>query len=173
MNNNLNYYKNILINIPKLIHLESKYLEEGDNIPIKYTKVKDGGKNIMLPLKWTIIPDINQYSLFCIDLHKVAQKFVHLYVPKIVIDKNGDFNMKKTFCGKNSFGTSGWGGPKPPLNTTKHKYVFYILALNNNVIIPNDERNKCRDLEDFIINVCGGIKNINCYGCTYYYYIST
>ncbi len=169
-NQNPNIYKNILENIPKLtsLHLRSKVLQNNGFIPLEYTKY---GGNVMFPLNWSHIndPNIASYALICVDLHKVANQWVHLYIPKIGILKSSfnhqnlqKLNVSESIIGMNSFKERGYGGPRPPKGSGKHKYVFYLFALNNKVNISENEKYECKNVAQFI----NMVKNENIIGYT-------
>ncbi len=181
-NKNPNIYKNLLENIPKLksLNLQSSVLKNNGFIPIEYTKY---GMNQMIPLSWSNInnPNIDSYALICVDLHPIANQWVHLYIPKIVLSKSS-FNYKnlnpnfktlnapESIIGMNSFEERGYGGPRPPKGTGKHKYVFYLFALNNKIIIKQNEENECKNVTQFVNMV--GSKNIIGYTTLSGYYES-
>ena len=144
-------HKNIKT-FPKL-HLSSPILQNNGNIPIEYTKY---GTNKMIPLNWYCegnTSKIGSYALICIDVN--ANNFVHLYIPKIAIQKSSFNNTNlvsssQSIIGKNSFRERGYGGPQPPEGTGKHKYVFYLFALDKNVNVQRSEENECKNVTQFI-----------------------
>jgi phosphatidylethanolamine-binding protein (PEBP) family uncharacterized protein len=179
-NQNPNIYKSILTTIPKLnsLNLQSSVLENNGFIPLEYTKY---GTNKMLPLNWFHInhPNIALYALICVDLHHVANQWVHLYIPKIAISKSSlnhknlqTLNVSETIIGMNSFKERGYGGPCPPKGSGKHKYVFYLFALNNNASLEINENEKyeCKNVAQFISMV--GSENIIGYSTLSGYYES-
>lgn len=172
MNNNQNVKKinNILVSIPTTpkLHLSSIVLKNNSIIPNVHTK-QNG--NVMIPLSWyseAQINNIGSYALICVDLHPNAKEWVHLYIPKIAIEKSAfiNNNVKKlnnneSIIGKNSFGERGYGGPQPPKGSGKHKYVFYLFALDKSVDIDSSEKDKCKNVVQFINMV--GKENIITY----------
>ena len=150
---------NILSSIPTTpkLYLTSSVLKNNGTIPFEYTKY---ASNIMIPLKWTIenkanTSQIGSYALICIDLHKIANQWVHLYIPKIAIEKESFNNRNllsssQSIIGINSFGERGYGGPRPPEGSGKHKYVFYLFALDKSVNIDSSEKDKCKNVVQFI-----------------------
>lgn len=156
VNKNPNIYRNILSSIPTTIHLSSPILQNNGNIPIEYTKY---GANKMIPLMWSIenknnTLQIGSYALICVDLNVVANQWVHLYIPKIAIQKSSfnksNLSSSQSIIGKNSFGTRGYGGPQPPKGSGVHKYVFYLFALDKSVNIDSSEENECKNVTQFI-----------------------
>ncbi len=131
---------------PKL-YLTSSVLKNNDTISIEYTKY---GANKMIPLEWSIegnTSKIGSYALICIDID--ANNFVHLYIPKIAIQKSSFNNTNlasasQSIIGKNYFRERGYGGPQPPEGTGKHKYIFYLFALDKNVSVLRSEENECK-----------------------------
>ena len=167
-NKNPNIYKNILQSIPKLdsLNLQSNNLQNNGFIKDEYSK---NGGNKMIPLSWFHInnPNIASYALICVDLNTIAQEWVHLYIPKISISKSSfnNTNLKKlnaseSIIGMNRFGTRGYTGPQPPSGSGKHKYVFYLFALNNKATLQINENEKyeCKNVAQFINMV--GSENI-------------
>ncbi len=179
-NKNPNIYKNILSNIKKLdsLHFQSNDLQNNGYIPIEYTKY---GINKMIPLSWSHIndPNIDSYALICVDLNTNAKEWVHLYIPKIVLSKSSfnnqniqKLNSSESIIGMNSFEERGYGGPRPPKGRGKHKYVFYLFALNNkaSLQINENEKYECKNVAQFI----NMVKSENIIGystiCGYYEY---
>ncbi len=157
-NKNPNIYKNVLQSISNLdsLNFHSTVLQNNGYIPIEYTTY---GSNKMIPLNWSNIndPNVGSYALICVDLHPIAKQWVHLYIPKIVLSKSlfnneniQKLNASESIIGMNSFKERGYGGPHPPKGTGKHKYVFYLFALNNNVNISENEKNECKNVIQFI-----------------------
>ena len=120
-----------------------------------------GGENKMIHLAWDPVQGAASYALICVDLHPVAHKWVHLYVPHLaVLDGvrgNQNLDSAKSVVGLNSFGKRGYGGPCPPPGSGEHKYVFYLFALKRILVGDGDkdgdkdeEENQCRNVEQFL-----------------------
>ncbi|WP_457756145.1 YbhB/YbcL family Raf kinase inhibitor-like protein [Thermodesulfatator indicus] len=126
--------------------LTSSFTDKG-RIPLKYVMPAAGGQNISPPLKWEGAPSqTKSFALLCVDLHPIANHWVHWMV--INIPKNVNFlpegaSRHKMPKGskelKNSFGFIGYGGPQPPPGTGEHPYVFTIFALDvARIDLPED-----------------------------------
>ncbi len=145
--NNLHISKTIKID------LSTNILENNGRIPIEYTRK---GGNKMIPLNWNTkgnTSKIGSYALICVDIS--ANQWVHLYIPKIGIEKSTFNNTNlasssQSIIGKNSFGDRGYGGPQPPKGSGKHEYVFYLFALDKSVDILPSEENECKNVTQFI-----------------------
>ncbi len=158
MNNNPNIYKPLLQNISKLNNLNLR-----TSISLTQNELKPYIGTKMIPLFWDNIyeeyNDLGFYALICVDLHKVANQWVHLYIPKIAFNKNSfnnknllNLNVEETIIGKNTFGNRGYNGPQPPKGSGNHKYVFYLFALKKdaNSKISINEREECKNVAQFI-----------------------
>lgn len=156
-------------NLPKISNFISNVSSE-KILPNTY--IKDG-ENQMVPLSWTPVNSATSYALICVDIHPIAKKWVHLYIPHIAFSKN-KFNQTnvesgQSIIGKNSFGTPGYGGPQPPIGSGIHHYVFYLFALKD-VIVDEVEKEKCRNVEDFLTNVVKDKKKILAYNTLSFIY---
>ncbi len=153
---------NIIITSPEISN--NNFTKE---IDIKHTKSTINGikgENMMIPLSWNHLENATSYALICIDLHTIAKGWVHLYIPYIHVTPKDKFNQSnilssQSIIGKNSFGEYGYGGPQPPNGSGKHQYVFYLFALKDLHVDPS-EKEKCRNVEDFITNVVKDEKKI-------------
>ncbi len=120
--------------------LNSKAFENGKVIPTKYaTTGVIGGKNISIPLSWENVPTgTNSFALTIIDLHPIANNWVHwmvINIPRQVntIEEGASLTNKMPHGSKeiyNTFGWNGYGGPQPPTGSGPHKYEVSIYALS-------------------------------------------
>ena len=109
-----------------------------------------GGENISPQLTWKKFPkETKSFALICIDIHKIAHRWIHwmvINIPPDVTSLPENASLKKFPDGavelKNSFGNKGWGGPQPPKGTGYHKYIFIIYALNVKEISPQPQTEK-------------------------------
>jgi Raf kinase inhibitor-like YbhB/YbcL family protein len=114
--------------------------ENNKVIPAKYaTTSVTGGKNISIPLVWQNPPaGTKSFSLAIVDLHPVANNWVHWMVVNIPNEisgiEEGASNSAKMPAGaqelNNTYGNSGYGGPQPPKGSGPHKYEITLYALN-------------------------------------------
>ncbi len=161
------------------LHLRSKSeFDRSANGKLRIFKKKNlyngpgcDGENEMIHLAWDPTPDTGSYALICIDLHPVANGWIHLYAPYLSIDRqNLNLDSTSSIVGLNSFGKRGYGGPCPPLGSGVHRYVFYLFALSRNITREKmeGEKEKCRGIEEFVQWV--GRDNILAYGTFDAYY---
>lgn len=85
------------------------------------------------PLTWTGAPDgTAELILVCDDPDAPGATFVHWLLAGIDPDSGGSEPGQEPTAaihGRNSFGTSGYGGPHPPPGDAPHRYVFRLYAL--------------------------------------------
>lgn len=122
------------------IILKSTEFEFGGSIPEKYTA---DGENISPPLAWTGQPDdAISYVIICEDPDAPGNEpFVHwlIYdIPARVTSIPEGLSPDSRFVapfpakqGKNSFGHTGYRGPKPPVWHGPHRYLFKIRVLDS------------------------------------------
>lgn len=120
--------------------LTSPAFEEGKAIPTKYAhRGIAGGQNISIPLRWTTPPEgTKSLALACVDLHPVANKWVHWLVMNIpesmreIPEGASRTGRMPAGCVElvNSYGEIGYGGPQPPRGTGRHMYETTLYALH-------------------------------------------
>ncbi len=122
--------------------VSSTSFESGAAIPAKFAmKAVDGGQNLSPELSWKNAPQgTKAFAITCIDIHPIAQKWVHWMVVNIPADitsvpeGSSPSKMPKGSVElQNSFGGRGYGGPQPPKGSGVHKYVFTVYALGEPV----------------------------------------
>ena len=120
------------------MEISSTAFKDGGKIPIPYVMPGAGGKNVSIPLTWrNVPPGTKSFALSVVDLHPVAQSWVHwlvINIPAQVTSLEEGASGKKmppgSFELKNSFGDIGYGGPQPPKGTGDHPYVITLYTLN-------------------------------------------
>ncbi|MDD5697290.1 MAG: YbhB/YbcL family Raf kinase inhibitor-like protein [Victivallaceae bacterium] len=123
--------------------LTSQSFKDGGALPVEYTKAV-GGENDSPQLSWSKVPPgTKSFVICCVDIHPIARRWIHWLVvdiPATVSSIDRDASGGNMPAGakelSNTFGTPGWGGPKPPFRTGVHKYVFTIYALNTAALPP-------------------------------------
>ena len=102
-------------------------------IPDKYAK-----GSFSIPLVWkNVPPGTKAFALSIVDIHPVAQNWVHWLVinipPEMTSLEEGSSKKKMPHGSvelRNSWGDIGYGGPEPPPGSGEHSYVITIYALN-------------------------------------------
>jgi len=98
-------------------------------IPDRYSY--EGG-NVSPPLEWGTPPDgTAELVLLCEDPDAPGGAFTHWVVTGIPPEVSGvDENALplRSTAGRNGFGESGWGGPRPPVGDDAHRYFFRLHA---------------------------------------------
>jgi Raf kinase inhibitor-like YbhB/YbcL family protein len=123
------------------MRLTSPAFEAGGPIPKKHT---GEGEDLSPALSWSAAPEgTKSFALVCHDpdaplvTPRGDYGFVHwvLYnIPAAVTalqEGSGEFVQ-----GRNSFGSSGYGGPMPPNGHGEHRYYFWVLALDVETQLP-------------------------------------
>jgi Raf kinase inhibitor-like YbhB/YbcL family protein len=115
----------------KDMELSSPSFENGETIPIKYTKK---GENISPPLIFSNVPE-NAKSLVLImdDPGGPLITFVHWLVWNIPPNTTKIMEREKIIYpqGKNTLRKHGYVGPCPPFGT--HRYFFKLYALDKTI----------------------------------------
>ncbi|MFQ5574167.1 MAG: YbhB/YbcL family Raf kinase inhibitor-like protein [Terriglobia bacterium] len=120
--------------------LKSAAFDEGERIPAEFAnRGAHGGENLSLPLEWAYAPNgTESFALAMIDHHPVASEFVHWLVANI---PGGLRGLKRGASGTDqmppealelmtSYGSPGYGGPRPPAGTGDHPYETTLYALS-------------------------------------------
>jgi Raf kinase inhibitor-like YbhB/YbcL family protein len=115
------------------MEISSPAFKHKGGIPDKYAK-----GSFSIPLLWKDIPQgTKSFALSIVDIHPVAQNWVHwlvINIPAKVTTLEEGVSRKKMPGGaielKNSWGDIGYGGPEPPPGSGEHAYVITIYALN-------------------------------------------
>jgi len=117
------------------MRLFSKSFEDGKPIPAVHSL--DGGDQAP-ELHWTGVPaGAKSLAVLCDDLDAPGGSFTHWIavdmLPVVIFILEGapktKFLVNGGIQGINSYGTLGWGGPKPPSGT--HRYRFTLFALDH------------------------------------------
>ncbi len=120
------------------LELMSPAFKDGGDMPAKHARPAAGGQNVSIPLQWSGVPEgAKSFALSIIDIHPVANNWVHWLVANIPAGvtslpegASGKNMPPGAVEAKNSFGTTGYGGPQPPKGTGSHSYVVTLYALN-------------------------------------------
>ena len=114
--------------------------EDGGRIDIKHT-LRD--QNISIPITWSNAPaDTKSFAIIMYDLHEIAGNWVHWAVKDIPANITG---LPEGVSGtdqlptgskelRNTFGSTGYGGPQPPKGSGDHEYKIIVYALNTELL---------------------------------------
>jgi Raf kinase inhibitor-like YbhB/YbcL family protein len=108
-------------------------------IPARYSK--EGG-NVSPQLSWSDVPDNTRaFALICHDpdapfIANGAYGFVHWVLYDIPPVHELEEGAAIGVAGINSYGESGYGGPKPPPGHGPHHYYFVLFALDHALDLP-------------------------------------
>ena len=118
--------------------LVSSNFESGKEIPRRHSK--DGG-NASPALAWSGIPDhARSLALVMDDPDAPRGTFVHWLLCGLSPESDGlpegagSSPPDGARSGRNGFGETGYGGPKPPSGT--HRYFFHLYALDKELDLP-------------------------------------
>lgn len=121
------------------MELRSAY-NDGEKIAAKYgNNGFPGGKNLSPPYDWSAVPNGTKgFALAIVDLHPVAENFVHWLVIDIpmevtALDEGASLTDKMPIGSKELLTTyrkTGYGGPRPPAGTGDHPYETTVWALS-------------------------------------------
>lgn len=119
------------------IMLRSTAFNDHDLLPGRFSR--DGG-NVSPPLEWSQVPDAaDELILIVEDPDGGKTPFLHWLVTGISPRSGGVAEGAVPEGGRewpNSFGTTGWGGPHPPLHEDPHRYFFRLYALERPLDLP-------------------------------------
>ncbi len=117
------------------LELTSPAFREGEAIPREYTA---DGRDAPPPLRWTDPPaGTRSFALVCEDPDAPRGTFTHwvlFNVPAELRELTAEASQEAVLPngaaqGRNDFGRTGYGGPKPPPGKPHH-YVFTLRALD-------------------------------------------
>ncbi len=124
------------------LSVSSTSFQDGRGLAAKFAmKAVDGGQNTSPQLSWKDAPQGTKvFAVTCIDIHPIAQKWVHwivINIPAGTTELSEGASPSKIPAGakelENSFRNNGYGGPQPPKGSGVHKYVFTVYALSDAV----------------------------------------
>lgn len=113
------------------LQVSSPAFPEGGEIPVKYTKE---GEDASPGLEWSGVPDeARSLVVVCHDPDApTPDGFTHWVVCDIPPTTTGIAEGKGAQFteGANDFGETGYGGPYPPEGHGRHRYYFWVAALD-------------------------------------------
>ncbi len=122
------------------MQLRSPAFDTRGQIPQKYTGF---GDDLSPPLEWTNVPEgTRSYAIICHDpdaplVLPGTYGFVHWVLYNIPGSASGLAEGTQEYTkGINDFNKSGYNGPMPPAGHGVHHYFWWLLALNQELNLP-------------------------------------
>lgn len=126
------------------IAVTSTAFSNNGNIPMKYSEYADG---VSPNLAWAAVPNAKSYAIIAEDPDAKPQlPFVHWVAWNIPADvtKLPDGVQEQprltepdgVLQGRNSRGSTGYYGPRPPVGDPAHRYHFQVFALDAQLDVP-------------------------------------
>ncbi|WP_332876445.1 YbhB/YbcL family Raf kinase inhibitor-like protein [Massilia sp. S19_KUP03_FR1] len=127
----------------KLAVTSSAFSNNG-NLAAKFSEYADG---VSPPLAWAAVPNAKSYALIMEDPDaKPALPFVHWVawnippevtrLPEGVQEQPRLTEPEGVLQGRNTRGSTGWYGPRPPVGEAAHRYHFQVFALDTKLDLP-------------------------------------
>jgi Raf kinase inhibitor-like YbhB/YbcL family protein len=123
----------------KTFRIWSPAFEEGENLPEVYSR---SHQNFSPPLCWEAVPEgTRELALVCEDPDSALDgPWLHWVIYQIpphlrgfeegISNSQDQLTEEGILQGLNSWDEEGYGGPQPPLDDGKHRYVFRLFALD-------------------------------------------
>lgn len=126
------------------ITVQSEAFDTGASIPLKHSEYADG---VSPAIRWSAVPMAASYAIIMEDPDSSPIKpFVHWLawnipgtvtsLPEGLQEQLRLVEPEGVLQGRNSSGTHGYFGPKPPVGDKAHQYHFQVLALDSLLDIP-------------------------------------
>ncbi len=127
-----------------LLYVSSSSFKEGAFIPAKYSEYAEG---ISPALSWMPVKGAKSYAIIMEDADsKPVNPFVHWLawnipasttaLPEGLQKQERLTDPDGLLQGKNSRGSAGYYGPRPPAGDPAHHYYFQVLALDSMLNVP-------------------------------------
>ncbi|KAF0244506.1 MAG: phospholipid-binding protein PBP [Planctomycetota bacterium] len=129
-----------------IVSVQSPAFRADTPIPKKHA-ARDEGENVSPLLTWSNPPDkVEEWALICEERDDSGGSRVHWVIYGIIADAKGlpegvthDEELSRPAGarqGDNSWGDTGYGGPKPSKGDPPHKYRFIVYALKKKLDLP-------------------------------------
>ncbi|MET0173899.1 MAG: YbhB/YbcL family Raf kinase inhibitor-like protein [Agrobacterium vaccinii] len=126
------------------ITVQSEAFDTGASIPLQHSEYADG---VSPAIRWSAVPGAASYAIIMEDPDSSPIKpFVHWLawnipgtvtsLPEGLQEQLRLVEPEGVLQGRNSSGTHGYFGPKPPVGDKAHRYHFQVLALDSVLDIP-------------------------------------
>ncbi len=118
------------------LSVRSSGFAEGQPIPIKFSEYADG---VSPALEWSTVPGAKSYVLIMEDpdakpitpfVHWVAWNIPTNRLPEGLAEQHRLTEPMGLLQGRNSRGSVGYFGPRPPVGDPPHRYRFQVFALD-------------------------------------------
>lgn len=128
---------------PNKIKVSSVAFAEGGKLALQQAHGDCGGKNISPPLSWSGVPPrARSVAIVMNDLDAPGGAWTHWIIYNLPASRKdigmgiapGEAVPGGARQAKNDWGVAGYGGPCPP--SGKHRYRFYVLALDRQLLLP-------------------------------------
>ncbi|HEX3044486.1 MAG TPA: YbhB/YbcL family Raf kinase inhibitor-like protein [Bacillota bacterium] len=150
--------------------LFSKAFQDGGDIPERYSSTRKG-QNISPPLHWVDPPTGTKSFAIITDDLDIPFGFIFTHwvvynIPALKQELSEGVPHQRTFSdgaiqGKNSYGKNEYLGPNPIVGG-KHRYVFYIYALDR-MLNPDPDISKKKLLKVMEGHILGQAQLMGCY----------
>lgn len=126
------------------INVASKAFSNNQTIPAKHSEYADG---VSPALNWSAVPDAASYAIIMEDPESSPLKpFVHWLawnipatvtsLPEGLQEQLRLVEPEGVLQGRNTSGTHGYFGPKPPPGDQPHRYHIQVVALDSMIDLP-------------------------------------
>lgn len=124
------------------LQVSSTGFSAGQPIPPKFSEYVDG---VSPALEWTAVPGAKSYVLIMEDpdakpitpfVHWVAWNIPENKLPEGLAEQHRLTEPMGLLQGRNSRGSVGYFGPRPPVGDPPHHYHFQVLALDTMLDVP-------------------------------------
>lgn len=119
------------------MQVTSSAFEQHGQIPERHSRE---GEDKSPPLSWSGAPEGTKgYAVICHDpdaplIKPGSYGFVHWVLYGLPAATTGlEEGTSQGIQGRNDFGNSGYGGPRPPSGHGLHHYYFWVLALDRDL----------------------------------------
>lgn len=128
---------------PNKIKVHSVAFTEGGKLALQQAHTDCGGQNVSPPLSWSSVPPkARSIAIVMSDLDAPGGAWTHWIIYNLPAGRRdigmgiqpGEIVPGGARQARNDWGMPGYGGPCPP--TGKHRYRFYVLALDLHLSLP-------------------------------------
>jgi Raf kinase inhibitor-like YbhB/YbcL family protein len=130
---------------PNKIKVSSVAFAEGGKLALQQAHGDCGGQNISPPLSWSgVPPKARSVAIVVSDADAPGGAWTHWIIYNLPASRKnigvgiapGEVVPSGARQAKNDWGVAGYGGPCPP--SGKHRYRFYVLALDLHLSLPEN-----------------------------------